>query len=283
MMKQRIGKMLRKQALSFPRITSDFAGVLCQLSRMASCSIRRESSQIKHLDSRLRGNDNLSNIALIKTALSQPFDKLRTNGKRHHHLNQRFLRGFTLIELLVALVVLVLIAIAGYSGLNTVLHTRDRIAQETRKWQHLSYFFSRLEQDLAQVVSRPVRGTDGFSQAEWLGRTVALEHEAHLTFTRSSMADAALAAPQRIGYRLQNNTISLFRWPFPDQAPNTLPIIYPLLEGVQDFRLRHLDGNRIWHEQWLPAPSTVDKIPAALEVQLTLVSGEKITRVFALQ
>jgi hypothetical protein len=29
---------------SFRRITSDFAGVVCQLSRMASCSIRPESS-----------------------------------------------------------------------------------------------------------------------------------------------------------------------------------------------------------------------------------------------
>ena len=33
--------------LSFPRITSDFAGVLCQLSRMASSYIRRESSYSK--------------------------------------------------------------------------------------------------------------------------------------------------------------------------------------------------------------------------------------------
>ena len=33
-------------APSFPRITSDFAGVVCQLSRMASSSIRRESSEI---------------------------------------------------------------------------------------------------------------------------------------------------------------------------------------------------------------------------------------------
>ena len=36
-------------SLSFPRITSDFAGVSCQLSRMASCFIRREPSEkIKH-------------------------------------------------------------------------------------------------------------------------------------------------------------------------------------------------------------------------------------------
>jgi hypothetical protein len=34
--------------LVIPRITSDFAGVVCQLSRMASSSIRRESSLLKN-------------------------------------------------------------------------------------------------------------------------------------------------------------------------------------------------------------------------------------------
>jgi len=50
-------------------------------------------------------------------------------------------RGFTLIELLVALVILSLIATAGYRGLNAVLQTRERVAEETRKWQHLAFFF----------------------------------------------------------------------------------------------------------------------------------------------
>jgi general secretion pathway protein J len=194
-----------------------------------------------------------------------------------------FNRGFTLIELLVALVILTFIAVAGYSGLNTVVQTRDRIAQETRKWQHLTFFFSRLEQDVAQAVYRPVRGTDGFTQAEWIGRVVTMENEAQLTFTRASMADAALQAPQRIGYHLEKNTIQLFRWPFPDQAPNTQPIIYPLLEGVSDFNLHYLSADRIWHRQWPVANGRNEKLPMAVEVQLTLVSGEKIRRIFALQ
>ena len=192
-------------------------------------------------------------------------------------------RGFTLIELLVALVVLTFIAIAGYNSLNAVVQTRDRVAQETRKWQHLTYFFSRLEQDVAQAVYRPVRGTDGFIQAEWIGRTVTLRDEAQLTFTRASMADATLQVPQRIGYHLEKNTIQLLRWPFPDQAPNTRPIIYPLLEGVSDFHLQYLSADRIWHRQWPVANGRNEKLPMAVEVQLTLVSGEKIIRVFALQ
>lgn len=194
-------------------------------------------------------------------------------------------RGFTLIELLVALVILALLAIAGYRGLDAVLQTRERVAQETRKWQHLALFFSRLEQDVAQAVRRPVRDQGGLTQPEWIGRAVVVaEDEAQLTFTRAGIPDQSetLLAPQRIGYRLQQDTITLLRWPFPDQAPRAQPIRYSLLEGVRDFRLRHLDGNGNWLAQWPPAGQT-GTLPTALEVELTLVNGEKITRIFALQ
>ena len=194
-------------------------------------------------------------------------------------------RGFTLIELLVALVIIALLAIAGYRGLDVVLQTRDRIAQETRKWQHLAFFFSRLEQDVAQAVRRPVRDQGGVPQPAWTGHAVVVdENDGELTFTRAGMADQgeSMLVPQRISYRLQQNIIHLLRWPALDQAPRTTPIRYPLLEGVRNFHLRHLDTNGAWLEQW-PAAGQLDVLPMALEVELTLVSGEKITRVFALQ
>ena len=194
-------------------------------------------------------------------------------------------RGFTLIELLVALVILTLLAIAGYRGLDAVLQTRERIALETRKWQHLAFFFSRLEQDVAQAVHRPVRDAGGLPLPEWVGHAVVVdENDGALTFTRAGIADQgeSMLAPQRIGYRLQQNTIVLLRWPFLDQAPRTVPIHYPLLEGVRDFQLRHLDINGTWLNQWPPAGLS-GSLPLALEVQVTLVEGEKVTRVFALQ
>ena len=194
-------------------------------------------------------------------------------------------RGFTLIELLVALVILALLSVAGYRGLDAVLQTRERIAQETRKWQHLAFFFSRLEQDVAQAAHRPVRDQGGLVQPEWDGRPVVVaEDEAELTFTRSGIPDQgeALLAPQRIGYRLQQGSIILLRWPFPDQAPRTEPIRYPLLEGVREFHLRHLDTDGNWLTQW-PAGGQAGTLPAALEVEITLASGEKVVRIFALQ
>lgn len=194
-------------------------------------------------------------------------------------------RGFTLIELLVALTLLALLSVAAYRGLDAVLQARSHMAQETRKWQRLAFFFSRMEQDVAQAVHRPVRGPNGDPQPEWMGRPVQVDdNDALLTFTRSGIPDQgqAMLAPQRIGYRLQQGTIVLLRWPYPDQAPNAEPLRYPLLEGVSDFELQYMDVNGIWQDQWPPVGQT-GGLPSALQAEITLDGGGKITRVFALQ
>lgn len=192
--------------------------------------------------------------------------------------------GFTLVELLVTLVILALLSVAGYRGLDAVLQTRKHIVEETGKWQHLAFFFSRLEQDVAQAIHRPVRGQGGLEQPEWIGRPVAAEDEAELTFTRAGVSgeEERMSAPRRIGYRLQQGSIMLLRWPFPDQAPHAEPVRYPLLEGVREFRLRHLDANGNWLALW-PPDGQHGALPMALEAAVTLAGGETVTRVFALQ
>ena len=195
-------------------------------------------------------------------------------------------RGFTLIELLVALVILTILAVAGYRGLDTVLQTRERVAVETRKWQHLAFFFSRLNQDLAQAVRRPVRDADGaIVRAAWIGNAVTVgEDDAELIFTRAGIPNegTALQAPQRLGYRLEHGKILMLRWAALDQAPGARPVRYPVLEGVREFTLRYLDTSRIWQQQW-QFPTDLYKLPLAVEVTLTLEGGEVITRLFVLQ
>jgi general secretion pathway protein J len=194
-------------------------------------------------------------------------------------------RGFTLIELLVALVIITLLSIAGYRGLDTVLQTRERVTVETRKWQHLTFFFSRLSQDVAQAVPRSVRDEDGaIERAAWIGNEVKVgENDAELIFTRAGIPDqgSALQAPQRIAYRFEQGAILQLRWPALDAAPRAKIVRYPVLEGVGDFKLRHLDANGIWQPKWQNTNLTL--LPTALEVTLTLQSGEVVTRIFALK
>jgi hypothetical protein len=57
---------------------------------------------------------------------------------------------------------------------------------------------------------------------------------------------------------------------------------YAVLEGVREFKLRYLDRDGIWQLQW-QYPTDLSKLPVAVEITLTLVGGEIITRIFALQ
>jgi len=194
-------------------------------------------------------------------------------------------RGFTLIELLVSIVILALLSVAGYRGLDAVLQTRERVTAETKKWQHLSFFLSRLDQDIAQAERRRVRDTGGQSQPEWIGHAVVVgEDDAELSFTRAGTSDQGInrMVPQRIGYRLEQNSIVLLRWPVLDLAQRTRPARYTLLEGVGEFSLRYMGSSGDWQTQWPPVSAT-GGLPQAAEVTLTLLSGEKISRVFALQ
>jgi general secretion pathway protein J len=192
-------------------------------------------------------------------------------------------RGFTLIELLVSLVILALLSIAGYRSLDAVIQTRERVAAETHKWQHLTLFFSRLEQDIAQAVHRGVRDSSGQQQAEWIGHPVVVgENDAELTFTRAPDQELAPQSPQRIAYRLEQGRIVLLHWQALDQPERAKPVRYTLLEGVREIKWRYMDTNNNWQIQW-PVPGNNSGLPQAAEVTLTLISGDKFTRIFTLR
>ncbi len=193
--------------------------------------------------------------------------------------------GFTLIELLVALMILTFISVAGYRGLNVVLETREHIAAETRKWQHLAFFFSRLESDIAQTVHRPVRVSTGNISPEWVGHKVLVgENDAEMTFTRAGMNDQGIEMlpPQRIAYRFERGQILMLHWSALDQGPNAIPTRNILLEGVSEFKLRYLDTSNNWQDIWPPAGMNAGT-PTGVEIKLKLDSGEQVSRIFALQ
>ena len=195
-------------------------------------------------------------------------------------------RGFTLIELLVALLVFSLLAMAGYRGLNALLQTRAHLDQETRKYLALSRFFSRLDEQVAQVSNRPVRTINGMTQAALIGypATGSGLEEAQMVFTRAGGMNAVggVLPPQRMGYRLRNNAIQLLRWDALDQAPSSKPAEDTVLEGVREFNLRYLSQAMVWEKQWAMISATVPP-PKAMEVEVVLLTGEKIVRIFSLQ
>lgn len=191
--------------------------------------------------------------------------------------------GFTLVEVLVALVVLALIALAAYRSLDSVLATQDRLSRETRKWQRLNLFFGSVEQDVAEAIPRPVVNSAGLVEPEWLGLNAPGSGVPQLAFTRNGLPDQAgrRHEPKRIGYLFETDALYLLRWPSLDQAAEVEPTRYRLIDGVKQVRWRYLASNGQWLSAWPTAGQT--SLPRAVEVGLTLSSGESVTRIFSLR
>jgi general secretion pathway protein J len=198
-------------------------------------------------------------------------------------------QGFTLIEVLIALTIFAIMSGLAYRGLTSILDARDRVAEENRKWRGISIFFARLEADLVNAVARDIRNSSNLTEAAFIGNpSFAKESEGQLMFTRMGLpgASGTLAAPQRFGYRLKQGIVEELVWPVLDQGQRTVPAIYPLLAGVSTFKLRYLDLTNQWRDTWPSLGSasglTAPALPKAVEVALTLDSGETITRLLLL-
>jgi general secretion pathway protein J len=208
--------------------------------------------------------------------------------------------AFTLIELLIALTIFAILAVISYRTLSSVFQTREQLNLESAKWRDLSLFFTRLESDLANTLDREIRTADGRSAAPLcLSALPPNPAEATLAFTRTGFAEtigtsaSTNSAPQRIGYRFADGKIEWMLWPALDQAPRGQPDAYVTLANVRDAKWRALDRSGValnWRNDWPAAPSTCARVekgaaifPAALELTLTMLSGETITRVFALR
>ena len=196
-------------------------------------------------------------------------------------------RGFTLVEVLVALTIFALMSVLAYRGLTAVMQTREHLTEDNRRWRDIALTVAQLEQDLSQVVDRPVRDSGDLLQPALLGNPQTTHTDAaQLSFSRMGLAwqTGVLADVQRHGYRLNNGTLEQLVWPVLDQAPRSAPAVNKLLERVTRFELRYLDRIGNWQTRW-PLPgvaAATATLPAALEVVIELEGGTTVTRVFAL-
>jgi general secretion pathway protein J len=189
-------------------------------------------------------------------------------------------RGFTLVELLVALAIFAIIAGFAYRSLDAMLQSRVALEKESRKWRDTSIFVGRIQRDLAAVIDRNVVGESGTMLASLSSMIESTGSGEGLALTRSGspLQENALAAPQRIAYRLRDGAIERLSWNGLDAAPREDPTAVAVLKSVSAFSLRFLDPNGEWQGTWGLPGNPDAKLPAAVEITLQLASGERIVR-----
>ncbi|MBL8521964.1 MAG: type II secretion system minor pseudopilin GspJ [Betaproteobacteria bacterium] len=198
--------------------------------------------------------------------------------------------GFTLIELLVALAIFALVASMAYRALDGTIRARDALEAESAQWRDLSLAFARIEEDLATLLDRRSVNANGLADdALRLSSTVPGADEASFALTRLGFAGAGGegAAPQRIGYRFREGALELMIWPGVDQAPRTAPGVHRLIGSLSAASWRAMDAAGQWQNVWrstdVADANKPGVFPAALELNLTLLNGQRVRRVFVVR
>lgn len=208
--------------------------------------------------------------------------------------------GFTLIEILVVLTLVSIISVGAFALLDT-FNTTDRAlearAEELRRFSMAMY---RMDDDLRQLTVRPVKNA-------YTGYEPALRGDAdELEFTRLGAANLTgepRGELQRLSYSVgyaENDDRDSFddesrvlllrsRWRVLDRAPDSEPVVEPLLQGVEGLSLRYYEPQtETWLSQWPPVSSQTGtniadvRLPAAIEVVLLTRDNGELRRVFAL-
>ena len=188
--------------------------------------------------------------------------------------------GFTLIELLVALAIFAILSGFAYRGLDAMLQGREALQKESRKWREVAVFVSRIERDLAAVLDRGSRGASGMDLAPVSSSIEATTARDGLSLTRSGapLYENALAAPQRIAYRLQDDRVERLSWGGVDAAPRAEPAAVTVLAGARALTFRFMDPRGEWRTSWGLPGNAAERVPAAVEMTLELAGGERLVR-----
>ena len=192
-------------------------------------------------------------------------------------------RGFTLLEILIAMATFAIFSVLAYGSLGRLLDTRDRIAGEREFWRTLALAFTQIEDDLSVARARTVRDPYGNTLPALRGVSVDSrgQGDAFLVLTRGGrlvVGDMPYSDLVRVGYKLEDKTLSRLTWSELDQAPQSKPIATPLLDGVTQLVVRYYFApTKSWANSW-PPDGQPKLLPSAVEITLTIESRGQFQR-----
>lgn len=197
---------------------------------------------------------------------------------RHQHT------GFTLLELLIALAIFSLVSILSFSGLNTVLDSKEKVDQELDRLAEIQRSFFNLSRDIEQIVNRPVRDELGTVHASLTGGQNI--DSTIIEFTRTGWrnpAEQPRSYLQRVAYGLEDKQLIRLHWFHVDHLQSDEPARRVLLDKVSNIEIKYLKEDE-WHETWPPlnidANFATSELPLAVEITLELEDWGPITRLF---
>lgn len=187
--------------------------------------------------------------------------------------------GFTLIEILVALAVFAALAAIAWGALNQIARTRAALDQQQQRFAQVARAVTDLERDLHQAISRPVRGNFGelLPALAGTGERIELSRLGHANPRAEQRSNI-----ERVRYEVESRALRRGRYEVLDRAAGSRPQWREQADEVNRFRLRYLDAQGAWQEQWPPRESVAELLPRAVEFSIALEDLGELRRVIAL-
>lgn len=191
--------------------------------------------------------------------------------------------GFTLVELLVALAIFAILSVLAYGGYNNSVKQNEIARGSMARLESLQTTIRLLTQDFEQLAPRPVRDVLGDSR---LPALLADQRGQNLfALTRSGWTNPAglpRATLQRVSYILEDGKLRREHFTVLDATLSNEPVKRELIDRVESVRVRFMDHQRQWQDQWPPLnapPATVARLrPLAVEITLELEDFGEVTR-----
>lgn len=202
----------------------------------------------------------------------------------------QFIRGFTLLELLIAISLFSILSVMAYSGLNTVLVTRESTDKISQRLTEVQLAYLRISNDIRQVVSRSIK--DEFGTQIPVMRTSQSEVDT-VEWTRMGYQNPQKhlrSNLQRVAYRLSENETSGYdlvriTWPVLDQAQGIESTESILITDVEEMAWGFLEQNpgADFLTSWPPVSATgLDSLPRAIDVTIKLKNLGTLRRLILL-
>lgn len=196
-------------------------------------------------------------------------------------------KGFTLIELLVAITIFAIIAVIAYRTVASLITTKQVVIRTQNKWGGIANAIDRINTAWTDAIPLVVRDRGGMILPAFIGRQgLGNDYDSQIELTQAGyIGDAVYGAspPHRIGFRYIDHKLYLVTWPVLNRLPNTTPEINLLLDNIDTFKVIFMTSYFQWRDTWPYDDKSYALLPHGVKIEITMLSGEHITRQWALR
>ncbi len=185
--------------------------------------------------------------------------------------------GFTLLELLVAIAVLSLVSLIAWRGLDSLVHTRERLKPEAEQVRELLVAFGQIERDLAQVVNTSFVPLSAASVVVRSGTPAGFQ-----MVRFAPVIEGSPSAVQTVIYEVREGRLmrlSSVPSAVLDAPPAAELVATPLLADVQGLQVRVWQPGRGWAPPEAASSPNPRAAPPGLELTVERTGGRQYRRV----